>query len=98
MKELDLIAYKIKKFVDNQEDKKQCAVTFSTYYKYVSEYTSRPRTEFSFLLDMEDINYLLNKYQISELTAKEIEQDIAVKHLSKIQEELNFLKSHNEKN
>lgn len=46
----------------------------------------------SIKLDEEDINYLLNKYKISELEQKEIEQDKTLKKLNELQDAIKFLK------
>lgn len=46
----------------------------------------------SFYLDDEDIDYLFQKYKVSELRTKELEQEEIVKKLSEIQEDIKTLR------
>ena len=47
----------------------------------------------SISLDEEDILYLYNKYKISELKQKEVEESILFRKLNEIRENIKYLKS-----
>ena len=66
-----LNAYYLQKYTNVKSDNKSAVLTLTENFPGIA----RSITFGSIKLDEEDINYLLNKYKISELEQKEIEQD-----------------------
>ncbi len=83
-----LNAYYLQKYKSIKNDSKSAVLTLTENFPGVAHSI----TFGSIKLDEEDINYLLNKYKISELEQKEIEQDETLKKLNELQDAIKFLK------
>ena len=83
-----LNAYYLQKYISIKSNNKSAVLTLTENFPGIAH----SMTVGSIKLDEEDINYLLNKYKISELEQKEIEQDEALKKLNELQDAIKFLK------
>lgn len=88
MSKYNLNAYILQQYAKNTGNKRAILVLEESYIGLIHTVEIG-----SITLDEDDIKYLLEKYEISELEKKEIEYEIAFKKLSNIQDEIKFLKS-----
>ena len=83
-----LNAYYLQRYISIKSDSKSAVLKLTEHFPGIAHSMEIG----SIKLDEEDINYLLNKYKISELEQKEIEQDETLKKLNELQDAIKFLK------
>ena len=88
MSKYNLNAYYLKKYANTTGNNKSATLSLQEHLPSVCHSINIG----SIKLDEEDINCLLEKYKISDLQQKEIEQEAVFKRFNEIQDEIKFLR------